>query len=234
MKIAIMQPYIFPYIGYFQLVSTVDVFVFYDDVNFIKKGWINRNNILVNGKSNLFTVPLLKASQNNTIKDTLINSENFIDWKNKFAQTIVLNYKKAPFFSQVHNIIMDVIDQEHKSISDMAVKSIVAISKYLGFKTEFHLASERYHNQSLNRQDRLIDICKKESADHYINALGGQELYDKEDFLKSGVKLDFLKPLEISYKQFNSEFVPWLSILDILMFNSIDDTNDFISQYELI
>lgn len=229
-----MQPYIFPYIGYFQMIKAVDKFVFYDDVNFIKKGWVNRNRILVNGSEYLFTVPLLKMSQNLSIKESLINSSDFEIWKNKFIQTIDQNYKKAPCFVEVTGLIDSILRKPNLSISSLAIDSVVSISRYLEIRTEFKTSSETYQNKEMERQSRLIDICKQEGAHQYINALGGQRLYKKEDFMLNGIQLNFIKTLPIEYKQFKNQFVPWLSIIDVLMFNSKEEINQMLNQYELI
>jgi|SRR5690606_3184039 len=234
MKIAVMQPYIFPYIGYFQMVNAVDKFVFYDDVNYIKQGWINRNRILGSNKDYLFTVPLKNASSFSLISETLINEVLFEKWKLKFLQTIQQSYKKAPHFERVFDMLKTFFNSNYVSISEMAIESVKLVSEYLGLDTEFVLSSETYQNKELERQERLIDICKTENANHYINALGGQELYKKEDFLKEGIQLDFIKTQQIEYKQFNNEFMPWLSIIDVLMFNSKEEIAEMLNKYELV
>lgn len=234
MKIAVMQPYLFPYIGYFQMINAVDVFVFYDDVNFIKQGWINRNRILLNGKDFMFTVPLEKANSFSTIKDTLINEKFYESWKKKFELTVEQNYKKAPHFLKVNQLLKDVLDQKHASISKLAINSISTISNYLGIQTKFVTASESYTNKDLERQERLVAICKTENANHYINAVGGQELYTKQSFLENDIQLSFIKTLPITYKQFNEDFIPWLSIIDVLMFNSVEEVNEMLDKYELV
>lgn len=229
-----MQPYIFPYIGYFQMVKAVDKFVFYDDVNFIKQGWINRNRILINSSDFLFTVPLHKANSFCLIKDTLVNEKFYDIWKRKFLRSVDQNYKSAPYFSDVYVLVQNVLETKCTSISQLAIESVITTSKYLELNTEFFISSERYENKDLERQDRLLDICKKENAAQYINALGGQELYTKESFREMGIKLNFIKTLPITYKQFNNEFVPWLSIIDVLMFNSVEEVNELLEKYELI
>jgi len=234
MKIAVMQPYIFPYIGYFQMVNAVDKFVFYDDVNYIKQGWINRNRILVSNKDYLFTVPLKNASSFSLISETLINEVLFEKWKLKFLQTIQQSYKKAPHFERVFDMLKIFFNSNYVSISEMAIESVKSVSQYLGLNTEFVLASKTYQNKGMERQERLIDICKTEKANHFINALGGQELYKKEDFQKEGIKLDFIKTQPITYKQFNNEFAPWLSIIDVLMFNGKEEIKKMLNMYELI
>lgn len=234
MTTAIMQPYIFPYIGYFQLIYVVDKFVFYDDVNFIKKGWINRNRILVNESDFLFTVPLQKISQNVLIKNTYINEGDYVVWKNKFLQTVEMNYKKAPYFEVVFELIKNILDVHNSTISSLAIDSIQIISKYLCLETDFIISSQSYENISLERQNRIIDICQQEGTNQYINALGGQELYKKEDFLQHGIKLNFLQTLPIEYKQFKNEFVPWLSIIDVMMFNSPEQIRNLLNKFTLI
>lgn len=234
MKIAVMQPYLFPYIGYFQMIRAVDTFVFYDDVNFIKQGWINRNRILLNNKDFMFTVPLQKANSFCLIKDTLINEKFYGNWKIKFQRSINQNYKKAPYFDLVNELINAVLEKDYRTISDLAIKSTIAVSDYLELKTKFHISSQAYENRELERFDRLLDICKKENANHYINAIGGQALYKKEDFQSEGIELQFIKPLPIKYTQFDNEFVPWLSVIDVLMFNSVDEVNDMLKKFELI
>lgn len=236
MKLAIMQPYLFPYIGYFQLIKAVDRFVVYDDVNFIKQGWINRNNILVQGKPLLFTVPLKNQSSFLKINESLINEKFYETWKSKFLRTIEQSYKNAPYFKDVYTLIDRILNENYddKSISDLAVKSIIEVSKYLEFKTEFVLTSSSYNNHDLNGKERVIDICIKEKALHYINPVGGQELYDKNYFKERNLELNFIKSLPVQYAQFKNEFVPWLSIIDVLMFNSVEETNALLMKYELI
>ncbi|HEY6976875.1 MAG TPA: WbqC family protein, partial [Chitinophagaceae bacterium] len=170
MKIAIMQPYFFPYIGYFQLINSVDRFVIYDDVNFIKQGWINRNKILLNNKEYTFTVQLKDASSFRLIKDTQIHEEFYQRWKIKFMKSIEVNYKSAPFFKPVNRILQNVLDSESKYISKLATNSLKAVSNYIGIKTFFIDTSSFYENSHLSGQERILDICKKEQASHYINS----------------------------------------------------------------
>lgn len=228
-----MQPYIFPYIGYFQLINAVDKFVFYDDVNYIKQGWINRNKILVSNKDYLFTIPLKNASPFSLISEIYISRDLFSKWKSKFLQSLNQSYKKASNFENTINLIESVFQKEYVTISQLSIESIKTISEFIGIKTEFVISSETYQNKELGRQERLIDICRQEKANHYINAIGGQELYKKEDFLKEQIRLDFIKTLPIEYKQFNNEFVPWLSIIDVLMFNEKNKITEFLNQYTL-
>lgn len=236
MKLAIMQPYFFPYIGYFQLINAVDKFVVYDDVNFIKQGWINRNNILVQGKPYLFTLPLINQSSFSKINEIFINNILYDSWKKKTLRTLEQSYKKAPFFKEIYGLVDNVlnIDPKETDISTIARKSFVETSKYLDINTEFVFTSAVYENEELSGKERVIDICKKENAMHYINPIGGKELYDLDFFKENGFELSFIKTLPIEYNQFKNEFAPWLSIIDVLMFNSIEETKLLLNKYELV
>lgn len=234
MRLAIMQPYIFPYIGYFQLIQSVDRFVFYDDVNFIKQGWINRNKLLVGGRANLFTVPIKKISSFTPILKTRINKTNYKAWRKKYFSTIEQSYKKAPYFAGVLNILHDVFEENPNFISELSIQSVVTVAKYLEMSTYFVKSSMIYENSKLNGEERVLDICKKESAKVYINPIAGKELYSKDHFDANGICLKLLKPGIIKYKQFNQDFVPWLSVIDIMMFNTVDQIHNLLIKYELI
>lgn len=232
MKLAIMQPYFFPYLGYFQLIHAADVFVIFDDVNYINKGWINRNNILVNGKTNLITLPLKEANQNKLIKDV----ELFDDSRNieKLLKTIEFNYKKAPFFELIHPIITDIMTSKLDNISAFNLNAITTICNYLDISSKIIPSSVIYNNADLKAQNRILDICKQEKATQYINPIGGIEIYTKELFENAGIELNFIKTNFIEYKQFKNEFIPGLSIIDVLMFNSKEKTKEMLVHFKLI
>jgi hypothetical protein len=234
MKLAIMQPYLFPYIGYFQLLNAVDTFVVYDDVNFIKQGWINRNSILVNGQPHLFTLPVQDASSFNKISQTQINRKIYRHWHPKFLRTIEQSYAKAPFFKNVFPIIKEILQDEDDEISPMIQKSLLLISAYLGIQTRIVPSSGIYDNRHLTGQERVIDICIKEKASDYINLIGGRELYSAAAFKERDVRLHFIKTKPIHYPQGRQEFIPWLSILDVMMFNPPEQIWLMLTEYELI
>ena len=227
-----MQPYIFPYIGYFQLINAVDKFVIYDDVNFINKGWINRNRILNNGKDSLFTIPLKEASQNKLINEIEINWD--IAWKSKFLKTLEQCYKKAPFYSEILPIIEQTLSIDNEPVSKVIEHNLRLICNYLDIKTEIISSSALYQNTHLKAQERILDICLQEKVSQYINPIGGLELYDKDFFETKNLQLNFIKSNSIEYPQFKNEFVPWLSMIDVLMFNSKDKIKEFLDNYELI
>lgn len=227
-----MQPYLFPYIGYFQLINAVDIFVIFDDVNFIKRGWINRNRILVNGKEYMFVVPLKKASQNKKIREIEITSDN--KWRKRFLKTIEYHYKKATYFSNVMDLITRIINTKEINLSSFTHRSLILICEYLCIRTKIIDSSSKYQNEFLKAEKRIIDICKKEKADHYINPIGGLNFYRREDFSEHGIKLSFLKTKEIIYNQLSKPFVRNLSIIDVMMNNSISSIRRMLNQYELI
>lgn len=234
MRIAIMQPYFFPYIGYFQLIRSVDTFVFYDDVNFIKRGWINRNKFLVNGEERIVTIPCVRVSQNKLIKDIQVDTNNPI-FRNAF-RTLELSYKRAPYFDDVWDrVVSPCLSMDQTSISDFCIVGVRNICDYLGIRTQFKISSvERYGNDALPREERLIDIVRREGFSEYVNAIGGQAIYDKSYFRIQGVVLHFLKPSQPEYSQFGDSFVANLSILDMMMFLEKERILDLLDSYELV
>lgn len=234
MKIAIMQPYIFPYIGYFQMIQAVDLFILYDDVQYIKKGWINRNRILLNGKDYTFTIPCLNTSQNKLIKDI------YVDWSGKELRklhaTVEATYCKAPYFEEVNKLVQGVLhNQALETIADLAAESIKQVCTYLDISTPIKRSSQcNYANTNLKKGDRLVDIVLKENGNEYINAIGGKDLYTKDFFARHGIQLKFIKSLPVTYSQPNTEFVPWLSMIDVLMYNDKEKIATFLKSYELL
>ena len=232
MKIAIMQPYTFPYIGYFQLIYACDVFVFYNDVNFIKKGFVNKNYILNQGQRTAFTIPCKAISQNKKINKTEISLTS--EFTFKFIKTLEYSYKKAPFYNDVFPLLKNYLTHFNgRTISDFAISSILLVCNYIGLEKKFKLSSKAYDNSDLKKEYRLKDIALKENSEVYINTIGGKTLYSKERFFKEGIELKFLESNDIEYKQFNEEFVPWLSIIDVMMFNDKKTILDFLKQYKL-
>ncbi|WP_417371363.1 WbqC family protein [Gelidibacter japonicus] len=232
MKIAIMQPYLFPYLGYFQLINAVDTFIFYDDVNFIKRGWINRNQILVDNKAKLFTVPLKNASQNKLINEIEIVIDE--KWLSQFFKTIEQNYKKAPYFDETFQILSNVLKKDVQKISTLAMESVLQISNYLQLKTQFEVSSVTNSSSfGVGKAERLIAICKEKGSDWYINPSGGKELYQKDTFKKEGITLSFIENELVPYAQFENQFVKGLSMIDVLMFNSVDEVRKLLSNYKL-
>jgi hypothetical protein len=228
MKLAIMQPYLFPYLGYFQLIQAVDAFVVYEDVNFINRGWINRNNILVQGKPHLFTLDLVGASQNKLVNAISVGTNS-----EKLLKTIRQSYIKAPMFASVFPLVEDILVQQEKNLARFLEYQLRVVCEYLGLYPRWHVSSQLSKNPALRGQAKVLAICEALGASHYINAPGGGALYDKDVFAKCGVQLSFIKPKAVSYQQYGNEFVPNLSIIDVLMFNSREQCGKLLGEYEL-
>lgn len=232
MKLAIMQPYFFPYLGYFQMFNAVDKFVLLDDVNFIMRGYINRNSILLNGKAHKFSIPLEKPSQNKLINEIKLNFSQ--KDKENFLKTIQLAYKKAPFYKDFYPILESIVLNEENDLTKYLKFSFEQVKKYLNLNTEILISSEIEKDNTLKAQDRIIEINKKLGSTTYINAIGGQELYNRDDFKAVGMELKFIKMEPVEYKQFKNEFVPNLSMIDVLMFNDVFAVKELLENYELI
>lgn len=231
MKLGIMQPYFLPYIGYFQLLNAVDKYVIYDNIQYTKKGWINRNRILQNGKNLMITIPLEKDSDYLDIKDRCL-SVGFD--KKKLLNQIRESYRKAPYFDMLMPLIERIVNYDDTNLFHYIDNSIREICKYLDIKTEIIISSTLDIDHSLKGQDKVIAICKELKATDYYNAIGGQELYSPEEFKKENINLYFISSNPIEYKQFANEFVPWLSILDVMMFNSLENIHKILDNYKLI
>lgn len=229
MRLGIMQPYFFPYLGYWQLLANVDKYVVYDDVTYIKGGWINRNNFLINGQKNLLTMQLEKASSYTLIKDIAIKDDLV-----KFLKTIEMGYKKAPFFEDIFRLLKDICQCPDKKLGQFLFNSHIKICEYLGIDTELILSSSFEKHTELKGKDKVISICKQLGADEYINAIGGQELYDKKEFAENGIRLNFLQANLREYRQLKNEFVAGLSIIDIMMFNSKEEIKEMLNDFKLV
>lgn len=227
-----MQPYVLPYIGYFQLINAVDTFVFLDDVTYINKGWINRNFTQNKGVKNLFTIPLVNASQNELIKNIQVLKDD--KWKRKFFTSIEHAYKKCPYYDERILLLNEIFDFDEISIGDLAKKSILSIVKELNLKTKIVDSSSVFDNQDLKGESRIINIVEQTKGTHYINPIGGQELYNKESFLEKNILLNFINSGSISYKQPGDVFIPNLSIIDVLMNNNNENIQVFLNEYTLI
>ncbi len=231
-NLAIMQPYLFPYIGYFQLMSAVDRFVVFDDVNYINRGWINRNRILLNGAAYTFTVPLLAASQNRLICEIELVKETI--WRDKLLRTLQLAYSKAPFYALTAELLGSIIQFPTQRLDEFLLNSLRELTRYLALDLEIVATSRKYQNSHLKGQERILDICLKEQAAKYINPIGGVELYDKDTFSAKGVELFFLKSRPIDYPQGKAEHIPWLSIIDVLMFNDANSCRQLLLEKDLL
>lgn len=217
MKLAIMQPYLFPYVGYFQLAAAVDKFVFYDDVNFIKNGWINRNRLTLSGAVRYFTAPLQGASPFVPICE--VGMQPGSTWRRKILESIRHSYAKAPNFVATFALVKSILEMDTHSIGEMAKHSVVSVVRYLGLPTQFVWTSSAYDNRSLSGVERVLDICSRERASQYFNLPGGRSLYEPAAFLAAGIELHFIEPRLAPYARGSEAFHAGLSIIDALMWS---------------
>jgi hypothetical protein len=231
MTVGIMQPYFLPYIGYWQLLAAVDRFVVHDDVKYTKKGWINRNRFLRNGREALFTLPLKKGSDFLNIADRTLADD--------FDPDTILNpfreaYRQAPFFGEAFSVIETIVTEPAHNLFAYLYHSIQAIATYLDIRTPLLVSSTIGIDHRLKADRRVLAICDAIGATRYINSIGGRQLYSVDAFAPRGVELKFLQPRVVAYRQFGERFVPSLSIVDVMMFNSKEAVRAMLGEYDLV
>lgn len=231
MRLAIMQPYFLPYIGYYQLIGAVDTFIVYDNIKYTKKGWINRNRILLNNTDVMFSLPIKKDSDVlNVVDRELATDFDPIELLNQFRGA----YARARYFNQMFPLLERIICCDERNLFRYIHHSIVQMCEYLGITTEIRISSHIAIDHYLKGQDKVLALCQAVGANTYTNSIGGLELYSRDIFRTQGIELKFLKVKPFEYPQFGAPFVPWLSIVDVLMFNSLDVVHTCIdTHYEL-
>jgi hypothetical protein len=232
-SIAVMQPYVFPYLGYFHLVQAASTFVFYDDVQFQPRSWMNRNRLLINGREHRFTVPCSAASQNDVMHDVQLHEP--AQFAQAFLRQVQMAYRRAPAFEQGMAYLHAVLAGPPLKLAELAVRSVQQACAVLGLERRFvHSSQAHAKSRALGRAERLIAITKAEGAQCYINAPGGRELYSAEPFVAQGLQLRFVQPQLTPYPQGGTDhFVPGLSIIDVLMHNPAERVREMLTQYEL-
>jgi hypothetical protein len=229
---AIMQPYFLPYIGYFQLIAAVDLFVVYDNIKYTKKGWINRNRLLCDGKDVMFSLPLKGDSDHLDIRERRLATDFNGD---KIINQMASAYRKAPQFEPTFPLIERILRQKEENLFQFLHHSIVLVCRHIGIATEIRVSSDIPIDHALRNQDKVLALCEAVDTRTYVNAIGGVDLYSKEDFCAHRIELKFIRSKPFAYRQFGNDFVPWLSIVDVLMFNSLETVRANIdSNYELI
>lgn len=233
MKLGLMQPYFMPYIGYWQRIHAVDQHVIYDDVNYIKGGWMNRNRILIAGKPHFLSMNLNGASPNKLINEVEVNPNPVL--QTKMLRTLEQGYKKAPYFNEAMTCLEPILRNAETNLAKYLEFQIREICKYMGIDTEIIMSSDIDKDNSLKGQDKVIEICKKQGASTYYNAHTGMELYSSEDFKKEGLELVFIKDgATVQYQQVSSEYVPAMSVIDILMNCSKEEIAVLLEDYVLL
>jgi hypothetical protein len=237
-SVAVTQPCVFPYIGYYQLVASPDAFVFYDDVTFMKGSWVNRNRFLLRSCEHLFTIPIRGASSQVPINQTYIDYDHDSRWQNKLLRTIELAYKGSRYFDSFFPVVEAIISTRYTYISDVAIASVMEILNFAEVDYGMVTTSSALTLMRSGRIERLVDICKSFNAGTYINSSGGRKLYRATDFAGYGIDLKFLEPLLVSYPQVRRSkseqtFMPSLSVIDILMNCSAGTFREMLAGYRL-
>lgn len=231
-RLAIMQPYFFPYIGYFQLIAAVDLFIVYDNIKYTKKGWINRNRILQNGKEVMFSLPLKSDSDCRDVCERALAADFNRD---KLLNQFKGAYRQAPYFAQTFPLVEQVVRHDESNLFRFLHHSIVKTCEHLGIATEIRISSEIAIDHGLKNQEKVLALCEAVGARTYVNAIGGMELYSKDTFREKGIDLKFIQSKPFEYAQSGDAFVPWLSIIDVMMFNPLDTIQACIStNHELV
>ena len=230
MRVGIMQPYLLPYIGYFQLIEYCDAFVIYDDIEYTKRGWINRNRILASGAPSTFTVPLAKAPD-----ATLVRERTIADAFNprKLLAQFAGAYRGSPYWSEHEEWLRAVIEDAERNLFGYIRNALHATLALISIETEVIVSSDLRIEDGARGQDKVLAICKATGADEYVNPIGGTQLYESAAFAAAGVHLSFLQSRLSPYPQPVEVFVPALSIVDMLMELSVDGvrsriSNDFV------
>jgi WbqC-like protein len=232
MRVAIMQPYFFPYIGYFQLISASSVFVLHDDVQYITGGWVNRNRILLNGQDRMITFPVQKAGY-----ALPVNARSYVSSGREVRHIInqvKQAYAKAPCYRQVLPMVEELLMFEDRNVAHLNENLIRRICEFIGIGTSIITSSALAKDDSLRGQDRVLDICKRVGATEYANPIGGTKLYRQEAFQRCGMTLRFLAAQEERYQQLGDRWIPFLSIIDVLMFNSVAEVQNLLTKYRLL
>ena len=233
MKLGIMQPYFMPYIGYWQRIHAVDQHVIFDDVNYIKRGWMNRNRIMIAGEPHFLNMNLFGASQNKLINEVEVNPD--IALQSKMLKTLELAYKKATHYDEAMKCLEPIIRNTETNLAKYLEFQIRELCTYMGISTEIVMSSSIEKNNLLKGQEKIIEICHKQGASTYYNAHTGMELYSEDVFEKEGLKLVFIKDAAtVQYHQLSSEFIPAMSIIDVLMNCSKSEITTLLDDYVLL
>ncbi len=235
MKLGGMQPYFFPYIGYFSLIKHTDLWIVVDNVQFISRGWINRNRILKNkvGEIIYINVPLKKFPHKTPIKNVLIDNEK--NWKDKILNQLVI-YSKAPYYKEVTSLLNKIFDFETLSISEFNIHSLKLICNYLGIDFNYVIFSniKNFDTSKIKEPDDwALEACKFFKASEYVNPPGGKSFYNREKYLKNDIKLTFLNSNFKEYKTFSPNFISGLSIIDVMFWNSKEEILNILDNYTL-
>lgn len=235
-KVAIMQPYFFPYLGYFSLIKHTDEFILFDTVQFIRHGWIERNRLLKERGGWLYIkVPLIKHNRDALIKDVLIdNSQN---WQGTILAQLQAYRKSAPYYRKVRELLEDVLSRKYEDVVSLDKATLEAVCIYLGIDTPMPLFSKMGLDieEATAPDEWALNICRAlGDVSEYWNPLGGQEFFDRSKYTKAGIELKFQKVHLREYNQQRTPFESGLSVLDVMMFNDPKEINNMLDDFSLL
>lgn len=232
MKVGIMQPYFLPYIGYYQMMAAVDKFVILDDVNYIRKGWINRNFIMIGGGQHWLTIPLSAASQNVEIRSLEIAPDT--GWKIKMKRSIERAYRRTPLTIETMEMVSRFLEAAEGNLSDFLRMTLQEVCRVLKIETPIVSSSALGSRDGFKGQDKIIRLCTELQADTYVNLPGGRSFYQNEPFKSAGIELCFIDqtipPGRLSSGLGDS---PYISILDLLMRNSHESVRSALTEFTI-
>jgi hypothetical protein len=232
-----MQPYAFPYLGYYQLINYADQWVVFDDVQYITRGWINRNRILhpeSEKEWQYFTIPARKHNNKTLINAIEINHE--LQWKQELLGKLSFYRKKAPFYQEAVNLVEDCLDFDSDDLSPWLVSALEKTCEYLGipFRYSIFSRSEIDVAKIEHAGHWALEIADSMGANEYVNPPGGVSIFKEREFLDRGIELQFLRPKLNAYAQKRHSFVPGLSILDVIMWNEPDSIRLMLGDFDLL
>lgn len=232
MRIGIMQPYWWPYLGYYQLIKAVDAFVVYDDIKYTKKGWINRNRILLNDAPHTITLPLAADADDREIRARRL-AANFSAERGRLERRIAAAYRRAPYFAETMPLVTECLDCTESNLFGFLLNSLRVVLRHLEITTPVHVSSTLGVSGELHGEERVVATCQALRATDYVNPPGGRALYNPSRFRTAGLRLHFIEPRLLPYTQLGGPFVSHLSIIDVMMFNSRPRLAELLQSYTI-
>lgn len=230
MNLALMQPYFFPYVGYFDLICNCNRFVVFDEAQYIKQGWINRNRVLHPGEGwQYVTVPVQKHRSSTRIGQVSIVPDD--SWKSKLKARLTHLKSHAPHYAETMDLLDDCLDSDERSISKFNVAIIEKICRFLGIEFNCSYISELGLDlgSGLGPGDWALQLARRLKARNYVNLPGGEDLFDAAAFQKSDIGLCIRKIEPFVYSTGKYVFQENLSIIDVLMWNSVTEIRRYLS-----
>lgn len=224
-----MQPYFFPYIGYFQLMKAVETFIMLDDAQYVERSWMNRNRINLNDRPAWITMPVRNASRDLAINQRFYMLADGIPVINRKIQAA---YSKSPFFADISAMLAGIFEYADANVARFNSNLLISVGRALDLHCQVHFASEFDNPLHFRGEARILDLCQRLGVTHYVNAIGGTSLYQNESFRSVGIRLSFIRtrtvpqqaPIDIGH----------LSIIHDMMQTGTECTRELLNMYDLV